>query len=171
MLVFISNELLSPTLQRELGVPLEFVSFAITKGQMYSHYAKRSTFVLRGGKVWGNSVVYGVLFHLRDSDFYLRLLDSYHACSMSSLYKNHVLDLHHRLYDFVTPISFNNVDELERLMYKEREEVKAMFYVGNPKHNNITRRLHRRNSYRVLDGIMPQQYNEIYKEVSQDETI
>lgn len=163
-LLFISNELLNPTLQKEMRLPLDFVTFAHIKGNMYTHFRKHSTFTLHPAKVWGNEVVYGALFSLRDYEFYIRILDAYNLCSLSTLGKNHNRDVHHRITVEATPISFSSVDELERLQYRERESIQADTYLGNPKHPKINQRLNKTNSYRVIDGI-DTHYMELIREV------
>lgn len=142
-----------PKLQREVGIPLQFVTYAHVEGKMFKHYRNNNSFVLQDAKnPWGNKVVYGAIFHLRDSEFYLRILDAYYGCSLSSLRRNHDLDIEHRIQGIATQISFTSIDELERLKYTELSTVDVQLYVGNIKHPKINQRLNKRNSYRMIDG-------------------
>lgn len=107
------------------------------------------------GKEWGNNVVYGAIFHIDDYFFHAGQLDAYQSCSLSSLGRNHTLDLHHRITVDVTPIRFANLDEFQRLMYRELETIKCYAYVGNKKHPQIKNRLKARESsvYRIVSGV------------------
>lgn len=161
--------MVNPQLQRELGIPLEFVTFAHIEGKMFHHFKKDNSFVLQDvSNPWGNKVVYGAIFHLRDSEFYLRLLDAYNGCSLSSLRRNHDLDIEHRVTTKATPITFASIDHLERLMYTERSPVDVQVYVGNVKHPKINQRLNKRNSYRIISGV-DTNYKQLIREVLQDE--
>ncbi len=103
--------------------------------------------------IWGNNVIYGAIYSLRDAPFYIRILDAYQLCSLATLKRNHINDMHHRIQVGAVPISFDSIDELERVKYKEREGVVVQTYVGNPNHPKINQRLNKTNSYRVIDGM------------------
>lgn len=152
-LIFIGNELLDPSRKKQLALPLEFISYGFVKGKLYKHFMNDGTFLLQYGKAWGNDVVYGGIFALNDYDFYIRLLDSYHQCSMSALGRNHSRDVHHRKAHQATPISFTTIDELCSLKYRERSPVEVQVYLGNPNHPKINQRLNKTVSYRITDGI------------------
>lgn len=163
-LMFLSNKLQSPEHQKELNIPLTFVAFGITEGRMYKHFHSENTFIIpiNSMKRWGNNVVYGGLFLCKDFDFYSRLLDAYHMCSMSTLHRNHTCDIHHRVNISVTPIRFNTLDELSRLKYKEGEPIEVQTYMGNIKHPRITQRLRKTVSYRIIDGIDADNFKKLF---------
>jgi hypothetical protein len=117
-----------------------------------------------GTREWGGHIVYGALYSLRDYTFYIRMLDSYHACSLSHLARNHALDTHHRLKTLFTPIRFESAQDLGRLKYWEREPVEVDCYFGNMAHHSITRRVHASNSYRITEGILKESFLAQYKE-------
>lgn len=167
-LIFLSNELQNPHQQRDLRIPLEFITFGMTEGRMYKHFRNQSNFVipLDSMQVWGNKVVYGGLFLCKDFDFYARILDAYHVCSLSRLYKNHDLDVHHRVEVDITPIYFQTIEELARLKYREGEPIKAETYMGNLKHAKITQRLNKTVSYRIIDGIDKDNFKQLFGEVT-----
>lgn len=142
-------------MQKELNIPLTFITFAHIEGKMFTHFRDTSTFVLNDKRRWGNNTAYGALYSLQDFHYYINTLDAYMLCSMTTLFKNHIKDVHHRKEVEATPISFDNIDELERLKYRERESVQAYAYVGNSNHPKINQRLTKTNSYRVIDGIDP----------------
>jgi hypothetical protein len=147
---------------------MEFIAFGLTEGKMYTHFRQNDTFVLKNtGKEWGNDVVYGALFLIHDFDFYARLLDANYTCSLSTLFKNHDLDLHHRLTTSITPIHFNTLDELARLQYREANKISAQMYFGNPKHPKIIQRQHHTVSYRIVDGIDTLHFKTLFGEVTQ----
>lgn len=168
-LLFLYNELCSPHVQQELRIPLQFVSFAYVKGKMYKHFRNQSNFALPLGvnKNWGNTCVYGGIFLINDSEFYVRILDAYHTCSLSTLYTNHKRDIHHRQNVFATPISFPDLDSLGRLMYHEITELECDVYFGNPNHAKIRQRLEVNDSYRIIDGVDKRHFTQLYQEVSQ----
>lgn len=169
-LLFLSNEFCNPHWYRDMRLPLEFITFAFIKGKMYKHFRNDGTFVLQNQGRWGNDVVYGGLFLLKDFDFYIRILDAYHTCSLSTLQRNHTLDLHHRIITQATPISFQSIDELERLKYRERNCIDVQTYLGNSNHPKITQRLRNKSmSYRIKDGINKLHFKELIREALQHE--
>lgn len=163
--MFIYNELISPDLYKSLNIPLEFIAFAITDGKLYTHFKQDNKFMLPPGgtKLWGNTKVYGALFVCRDFDFYINILDAYHACSMDKLKRNHIKDLHHREIVEVTPIHFNAIDELARLKYRELTPISATTYFGNINHPKIKKRLDTVKSYRIVDGIDKENYKKLFR--------
>lgn len=173
-LIFLSNELLNPKLQKQLHLPLEFVSFGIVKNaRMYSHYkeTKRTFITINDNlKKWGNTVVYGAIFTCTDFNFYARLLDSYHLCSFSVLYKNHICDLHHRTQVPVNILYFNTLDDLNMLKYKESQETFNMqIYIGNINHPKISQRINSvKTSYRIISGIDAINFKELFWEVNKN---
>lgn len=167
-LIFLANELQHPRWHRELNLPLEFVAFGITQGRMYHHFRNKGVFILPPDvkRPHGNRVVYGSIYILHDFDYYIRILDAYHMCSLSSLHRNHDFDTHHRVISDITPIHFDTLDELERLLYRESELVKAHTYFGNLKHPKIKQRLKsKKHSNRIYDGVCKQSFLEQYWEV------
>lgn len=118
---------------------------------------------------YGSNVVYGALFLLGNFEFYIRQLDAFHACSLSSLGVNHKLDMHHRVVSNVTQISFNTVEEFERLMYVEKEVFPCHMYLGNPKHPKIKQRLNKHHSNRILDGVHKEPFKQLIREVMQND--
>lgn len=164
--MFFANELSNPNWQREMNLPLEFITFAYIEGKMYKHYRNDSTFILPNLSRWGNNVVYGGLFLLKDSTFYSRILDAYQVCSLSTLHKNHDLDIHHRVSVEATPISFTTLDDFARLKYTERDPIQAQTYLGNLKHPKINQRLYKTNiSYRIIDGLDKTHFKQLIREV------
>lgn len=167
-LIFLYNELLSPQVHNVLRIPLQFISFAYVKGKMYTHGQKVSCFTIPLGvnKHWGNTCVYGGLFLLRDWEFYTNILDAYHTCSLSTLFTNHRRDIHHRKEVMVTPISFDGLQNMGRLMYHELKEVECSMYFGNTSHAKIRQRLDSHNSYRIIDGVSKKHFKQLYQEVA-----
>lgn len=135
---------------------------------MYRHYGKRSNFVVPNDtlKHWGNDVVYGALFICKDFDFYNRIFDAYHVCSLSTLARNHINDIHHRVEVDVKPIYFDSINELASLQYREGEPIKATTYMGNTNHNKISQRLNKTVSYRIIDGIDAKNFKQLFWEVT-----
>lgn len=166
-LIFIYNELLNAELQAELRVPLEFVSFAHTDAKMFTHFHKKGVFAVPHDhiRVWGNTKVYGALFVCKDMSFHIDTLDAFHACSKNKLYKNHIKDMHHRIEVVTTPIYFETLDDLARLKYREREEITAIAYFGNPKHPKIKRRFSKTESKRVISGIYKEDFRKLFRRV------
>lgn len=167
-LFFLSNRLLSPKLREEMRLPMHFISFAITDGQMFSTFGKHDTFVAKGLRKRENSVVYGALFVMEDVHFHVRSLDSMLLCSKSSLGRNHSLDRNHRVVDNITLISFKTLDELNRLMYKERETIPVQMYVANTTHPDNKQRIHVKHHYshRIMNGVHEKYFIEQFGEVS-----
>ena len=154
-----------------MHLPLEFISFGITEGKMFTHWRKKDTFVAEHNeelvKPHGNNVVYGGLFFCPDIQFYLPILDAYHVCSMSTLGKNHIKDYHHRKEKNIIPIYFNSLDELSRLKYREGKPIIAHTYVGNTHHPKIIPRINKYEiSYRLVDGMEKENFKALFREVN-----
>jgi hypothetical protein len=171
-LFFISDKLLNPFIRKKMNIPLEFITFAIMEGVMYQQYRNTNTIVVRSSKQrWGNDVVYGAVFLLRDFHFYSRALDAYYLCSLSTLRKNHINDLNHRMVTSVTPITFHTIEELETLRYQEKETIKVSTYVGNTKHPKLTKRVHTPHThYRLVDGVNKTAMQALLQEVLHGES-
>lgn len=165
--IFIYNELMMRHVQQTLRIPLTFISFAHIDAKLYSHHGMQSVFAnVDGKRKWGNSKVYGALFHINDSDFYFGLLDASHTCSRNKLNLNHTLDLHHRIILKATPIHFASLDEFSSLKYREgNESVQSYVYVGNPKHPKITSRITPTKwSYRFINGVDARSFSQCFRE-------
>lgn len=169
-LLFLHNNLLNSTLRNEMRLPLHFVSFATVEGKMFWSYGKRDTFIVQEkDRAWGNPLIMGAIFHLSDFDYYIRIMDSYHACSLSAIRRNHRNDLHHRQRVLCTPISFASLSDLGRMIYTEKEEQGVSCYFGNPNHPKISVRLRNKKlSYRITEGVDKISFASLYREVSND---
>lgn len=166
ILLFLANELCDPHVQRDLRLPLEFIGFAVMPLHMYEGpHTRRTTFLARHTRSQTTDVVYGGLFLLRDADYYLRILDGYHLCSLSTLGRNHIKDEQHRITYEATPISFATLDELASLRYTEREPIHASVYVGNPYQTKIYQCLQARARRRVKFGIHHNPLTNLLREV------
>lgn len=172
-LLFLSNELLNPEVQKMMQLPLTFVAFSMVSGKLYSHFRSQSNFLITDytDQTWGNSKVYGALFICKDFDFYSAILDAYHVCSMSTMLRNHNLDIQHRVDVETTLIHFETLDDLSRLKYREGEHIIAQTYVGNPKHPKISSRFHSTVSYRIVDGIDSDNFKKLFEEVAHEGNI
>lgn len=167
-LIFLTDNLLSPTNQANMRLPLSFITFGIIKAKMYSYFRNKDTFITENvTRKWGNSVVYGALFVCQDFDFYSRILDSYYMCSMSTLLRNHQNDIFHRVNVDVVPITFDRFDDLQRLKYKEGESISSLTYVANQNHPKINKRIKdMKNTYRIVDGINKENFYQLFWEVT-----
>jgi hypothetical protein len=133
---------------------MTFVSVAIADGGLYQF--PHTHLNVTHKKMKGNNVIYGAIYVLHDDNFHIRTLDSFYLCSLSTLRRNHSLDLAHRVKQYVRPITFTSIDELSRLLYEEGESLQAEMYVANPKHPTTTRRIKRTPGlkYRQTNGIL-----------------
>lgn len=151
---------------------MEFINFGIFRGKMYKYFRNEDTFIIPEGYNlgWGNSVVYGGIFLCKDFDFYSEVLDGYYLCSLYKLRRNHIKDLQHRIEVDVTPIFFNNLDELARLKYREGEEIQVTTYVGNVNHPKIKHRIiQQKNIFRIVDGVNKKHFKKLFWEISNEE--
>lgn len=148
---------------------MEFICFAIADGRMYTHEFKTNTFVAQGLRKHGNNKVYGAVYVLQDDYYHIRTLDSHYLCSMSVLHRNHALDLSHRIESEVIPITFDSLQELDRLLYNELEPIKVEMYVANLNHPKIKKRIEQKKSrnYRVVNGLdknLIEQFRRVHSE-------
>lgn len=163
-LIFLSNELMNPSWQRELRVPLEFINFGFVEGKMYYMPQRKSTFNLVDVQdKWGNTVIYGAFFLIRDYHYYIRALDAYMFCSKSALGRNHVYDMQHRINVEGTQIAFRTTEDFCKLKYQEVQSIVCEMYVGNTSHPKLNHRLTHR--HRVTDGLDTHNFKELIREV------
>jgi hypothetical protein len=166
--MFFSNELQTRTAQDLLKLSCTFVAHAFVRGKLYSHFRSKSTFILpTSNRTWGNNVVYGSIFHIKDWNFYNRILDAYHTCSLSAIGDNHRLDIHHRVNTLATPIYFSSLNDFSRLLYREADDLPIQMYVGNLKHPKIKQRIKKStHSYRLINGVDVENFKQCFREVS-----
>ncbi len=170
-LIFLTNNLQNPHIQKDLRIPLDFVCFGILKAKMYKYFGNNDTFITITDKSnQENNVVYGGIFLCKDFDFYSRILDSFYLCSLSVLLRNHANDICHRVKVEVTPIYFNTLNELARLQYQESEEtIQVETYIANLSHPKIKKRItDYKNSYRIMDGIDAINFKKLFWEVQNE---
>lgn len=166
-LIFLANKLQNPIIQKEMNLPLDFICFGITNGKLYKYFGNKDCFISQyhNNKEWSNSVVYGSIFLCNDFDFYSRILDSYHLCSLSTLYRNHSYDVQHRIDMLIRPIFFNTLDELASLKYRESEEgITTQMYIANLKNPKVNRRIHDKNTKRF--SIDTENFKSLFLEVN-----
>ena len=137
---------------------------------MYTHFRKQGVFFVPSGrdKAWGNTKVYGAVFLVKDYFFYISLLDAFHACSKNKLTYNHVRDIHHRVNINVTPIKFNTISDLNRLLYREGIDTTVISYIGNSKHPKIKQRFLSSHNYRKVNGVYEEGFTKLFREVSHE---
>lgn len=155
--------------QRTLRVPLHFMQFAFVEGKLFYMPQKKSTFVITDLPKWGNDVVYGGIFALKDYHFYIRSLDAYMGCTKSTLGRNHQYDMQHRINVSATTISFDTIEEFTRLLYKEVNTVNCEMYVGNDSHPKLQDRLTHR--HRITDGLDKHNFKHLLREEKENGTI
>lgn len=136
---------------------------------MYSSLGLKNTFISVSDNITltRNFVVYGALFLCKDFDFYCRILDAYHLCSLSTLLRNHPCDELHRVNIPITPIYFDTLDELQRLSYRESiDSIQAQTYTANTNNPKILNRMNTTvNTYRITSGINAPNFKKLFWEV------
>lgn len=169
-LIFLTNHLMSQSKLKDLRIPATFVCFGYVEGMLFKHYQhnQSSFLLLESGFNWGNSVVYGALYHINDYNYYIRQLDGYMRCSLSSISSNHKLDLHHRCSTEMTPIQFDTLDELDMLLYTETDEkFNVDVYVANLQHPDIKSKFGKRSyryTNRLTNGIDAKSFIDLFDE-------
>lgn len=153
-LVFLYNELLDETYQKQLGLSLEFISFAYANNLVIYDMNGRYIAVEKDKikKTNKDGRVYGGLFILNNSEHYMRVLDASLICSKSVLGVNHKLDLHHRLKMEIVPINFKSVEDFLNLKYNEGDTLKVVSYVGNSENELISKHINNTVRNKVTTG-------------------
>jgi hypothetical protein len=145
--------MLSDKWQKKSKLPLQFISFAYMRGKLYrieDNYIGID-FTSKKHK-WNDDKVYGALFLLDESEFYLRTLDGIMGCSLTSLRENHIMDYMHRQKVEITPIHFKNIIEFAQLNYEEKEEIKCFAYIGNMDNKFIQNKVNNTYQNRIKCG-------------------
>jgi len=148
--------MLDPVFRRKFKLPLHFISFAIVQGKMYKSFKNKGTIVARNEvtKNRYNTVVYGAVYLCNSFDLFSKSIDAYHVCSKSNLTVNHKFDLNHRTEEEVTFIEFDSLEQLARLMYREKKTIKVQTYYANTNNPKILSRITSgQQQFRIRDGI------------------
>lgn len=163
-LVFLHNNLMVD--YDKLNIPMVFVSFGFVEGKMYKRTIIKNNEVYRKR---GNDRVYGGIFLIKhSSSYYIRVLDAYHICSLSRLYKNHPLDLYHRYKTLVTPIKFETLEEFATYKFIELDAIPCWTYYGNIEHQQISRQIKKR--YRIMEGVDKTNFKELTNKILTNKT-
>lgn len=152
-LVFLTNNLQSPSTRRKYLLQAEPIGIGILHAKMYNQ--RGDTFCAEtSNKAFGNSVVYGTLYHIKNFEHFKLALDAYHDCSLSLIGREHVLDLQKRVERDIILINPRDTDSLLNLDYMEKTTVKSHVYLANTTHQTISKKINCTNSvYRVQSGL------------------
>ena len=165
-LVMITNNLQSPKKRNRHLIPAEPLGIAMMEARMYE-YRGDSFIATPSNKPWGNSVVYGTLYHIKDFEHWSRALDAYHDCSLSLIGRPHELDLQHRVECDIVLINPRNKESLLSLDYTELTTTKAFVYIANLAHPKIKQRVdYSKHRYRIQSGLrtaLLEQWEEIWQ--------
>lgn len=129
--------------QEKSKLPLTFISFAFIEGKMYR--IENNYLAVQKKHKWEDRL-YGAIFLLDNSEYYLRVLDGIMGCSMTSLGNNHRLDFTHRITIQTIPIFFNTITEFAKLLYVEKNPTKCITYIANLENTLIDKKVN--NTYR-----------------------
>ena len=161
-----------PSVQRKYKLKLEFIAYGLIEGTLFDllpwNKRKVGCIIENGTTSHRENVVYGALFYCKNFEFDSAILDAFHDCKYSILGMNHPKDRTHRKEVEVAVIHFDTLNDLAYLRYKEVTKIKAIAYFGNPNHPKINHKVFKRNVYRLQDGIFPQQFRDLFMEVSKD---
>jgi hypothetical protein len=143
----------------DLGLRFLFPAFVF--GKMYR--VRKDSIVLHPStynpkETSGNKVVYGSAYYLNEEPYLVKIIDSAHSC-----FYNHEFSMQFKVKTNIYPISFNNIEELDKLKYIEHEAIQGVAYFGNCKHKHITNRIRSNKPgarFRILNGC-----NNIYTDV------
>lgn len=152
--IFLYNYMLNDKWQNKSKLPLTFLSFGFMKGKVYriedNYIAIDST---SKKHKWNDDRVYGAFYILDNSEFYMRVLDGIMGCSLTSLHKNHTMDYMHRKKVPITPIYFDSITEFAQLLYKEKDEIECISYVGNMENRFISYKVNNTHRNRISNGM------------------
>lgn len=162
MLVFISDELLTPKMFQILRVEQSFITFAIATGKMYKNYKKTFVTEINGARRWGNENVFGAIFSIPNNAYYSRKVDSYYICSLSALRTNHKMDFNHRKLTTVIPIQFNTLQEVSNHTYTLGAEVECWAYYANLQNQGVINTMKNERS-RIIEGCNTKSFKELFQ--------
>ena len=174
MLIFLSNELINPEVQRKYKLKLNFISFAFVEGIMFRQHQgndkKTMNLKLKDTKARNNVVIYGALFWCDNFDFYSSILDGMHNCMTSILGFNHAKSEFHREEVMATVIHFETLQQLANLEYKELTQVETQAYFANINHPKIRNKVlgKKASDLKIVDGIDANNYTKLFLEVTKN---
>lgn len=166
-LIFLYDKTMNKNYRNKLLLPIHFISYGYIPAKMYHYKEHKDTLIAidnnHVSRKWGNDKVFGGVFLLDYYNVTIRTLDGLYACSKARLNNNNKNDLMHRVKTSVTLITFNDLEELTVMKYKEREQVLADTYLGNPNHEWIKHRI-KMQRYRVIDGIDKVHFKKMFEQ-------
>lgn len=166
-LVFLYDRTMDKQYRDKLLLPIHFISYGYINAKMYHYKEHKDTLIAvdnnHVSRKWGNDKVFGAIFLLDYYNVSIRTLDGLYGCSKARLNKNNKNDLMHRVKVPVTLITFNDLDELAVMKYKEKTSIQADAYLGNPNHEWIKHRI-KMQRYRVIDGIDKVSFKKMFKQ-------
>ncbi len=166
-LIFLYDRTLDKNYRDKLLLPIQFVSYGYINAKMYHYKEHRDTLIALDNnhisRQWGNDKVFGGVFLLDYYNVTIRTLDGLYGCSKARLNKNNNNDLMHRIKVPVTLITFDSLEDLAVMKYKERKVILADTYLGNPNHQWIRHRI-KMQRYRVIDGVDKQNFKKMFEQ-------
>lgn len=166
MLFFIYDKLMNIEERDKLGFPLPFLTFSYI--QPYKTYKDNSNETIlainynEGMRGKNNDKVIGGIYLLDKR--YLRYLDGYYGCSLSTFGVNSKHDRFHRVKIDTKPIEFSSLDNLSRLIYNDKEPIEVFTYLGNIQNKQVYNII-RQPRYRVNSGLDLANFLNQYKEM------
>lgn len=153
MYLFIYDEIMLREVQDKMKLPMTFVTFALLEDYKMIDYKKRPTivpknFVKRGR---GGNRIFGTIWKLEESSFYIRILDAYYACSLSRIYENNLNDRTHRLTLKTYPFYVDSVSDLVDENFYTFKPINCQVWIANQNDDNLIRRINR-NRHKIQNG-------------------
>lgn len=175
-LIFIANDLMTKEIQNRTKIPMSFISFAYMEGCLFKFCDK----IIRTRVRWYSlpldrtfrpmykrGRVYGAIFSIQDSQYYIDRLDAYHACSLSRMGVNHDKDIAHRVRRMVTPIHFDSLYDFGIRNYTESRVVPLECYMANTLHPTVSHKVFSEKNldkYKHHHGVDIRSFVQAYKE-------
>jgi len=160
-LIFLTGTLCNRAFRAKARIPLIPISFAICEGTLIN--SKYGTLHLPSSakRIWGNKVVYGMLFELHHAEHYKQVLAGLELSYVNGKRVNKY-DVRVQQRVNIIPIKFNNLETLQRLRYEEKEPIVATAFLANTSNKLVKRLLKDYSHYvRIQSGISSSLYMEL----------
>lgn len=170
-IIFIYDELMTKDVQKTLGLELEFLCYAFTRGKMYwmngypikRKKQKKYFYIPPLGKK-RTGVVYGALFKINDWENEKLKYYAYYGSTIQYTESITEFDYYKPIEILCTPIKFKSWSDFKVMKFEKGKKVICTTFQGNEKNKNIERSIKKNHYYTVPKGLDDKSYIKLIKE-------
>lgn len=161
-LFFIYDSLMIKRMQFLLGIPIKFLSYGYIHAKMYflnDGKKKRYFFIKANGRC-----VYGAIFVIDDYEAYKNAISAFYSNTEEFTTIPCPIDLYVKTTVEVTPITFNSIEDFERVNFNRAEPIECNSFCGKPTNKKVMHSIDKSAYYGVRNGVDAVSFLKLIKE-------